>query len=234
MTDIPVSTPIGAKVFRRSPLSRLSSGHLVMIAAGLLALLLNVFLIRSRGETMEVLVASRAIPAGSRIGPDDLLSASVDANGPFVDRVLTDETIDPLLGHVVVRAIAAGAPLISGDLRPPASAGGGRAMSIPVSPDHAVGGALYVGDRVDVIAVQEGGSRFVATAIEVLEVSSGSSRLSGGGFGVVVAVSAAEALAISGALDGGAVHLIRSTGTDPVDYEVPPTYPAARPGETAP
>lgn len=212
--ESPTSARTGAKGFKRSPLIRLSFGHVVMIAAGLLAFLLNVFLVRSKGETLEVLVAAHPIPAGSRLEADDLSSESVDANGPFADRILSDDAVDQLLGYVVVRDIAAGAPLIAEDLRPAASADGRRAMSIPISPDHAVGAGLYVGDRVDVIAVEEGQSRFVATAIEVLDVSSGGTRTSADRLGVIVAVSEAEALAIAGALDEDAIHLVRSTGAD--------------------
>ena len=212
--DLPASAPPGTGVFKRSPLSRLSFGHMVMITAGLLAFLLNVFLLRSKGETLEVLVAARPISVGSRIEPDDLATELVDAGSPFIDRVLSGDATGQLLGFVAVRDIDAGAPLISDDLRPPAAAGGERAMSIPISPDHAVGAALYAGDRVDVIAVDGGHSRFVATAIEVLDVSSGGARTSGDRLGIVVVVSEAEALAIAGALDGAAVHLVRSTGAD--------------------
>ena len=229
--DVPVSTPRGAKVFKRSPLSRLSFGHMVMIVAGLLAFLLNVFLVRSKGEMLEVLVAARPIPAGSRLVADDLSSELVDADGPFVDRTLSDDTIDQLFGYVVVRDIAAGAPLIADDLRPAASPGGGRAMSIPISPDHAVGAALYVGDRVDVIAVENGQSWLVATAIEVLDVSDGDARSSGDRLGVVVAVSEVEALAIAAALDGNAIHLIRSTGADEAGDPTKRPVPAVRSAE---
>ena len=206
--DRPASKPGGAKVARRSPFSRLSFGHVVMISAGLLAFLLNVYIIRSRGETVEVLVAAQPITAGSRLGSQDIAYQFVDADGPFVDRVLSRENVTPLFGHVVVRDVDSGAPLMADDLRPAAAPGDGRAMSIPIAADHAVGAALYVGDRVDVIAVDEGEGRFVATGIEVLDVAVGASRPASDRFGVTVAVSEVEALAIAGALDRGTVHLI--------------------------
>lgn len=230
--DLPATTAGAARVFRRNPFSHLSFGHVVMITAGLLAFLLNVFLIRNRAEMMEVPVASRTITAGSRLGTDDYSTKFVDANGPFADRVLSREGIKGLLGYVVVRNIAAGAPFIADDLRPAASPEGGRAMSIPISPDHAVGAALTVGDRVDVIAVEGGESRFIATGIEVLDVSSGGSRISGDRFGVTVAVSEVEALAIAGALDRSAVHLIRSTGAEPISGASLPPLPVVRKGES--
>lgn len=232
--DVPASTPIRAKGLRRSPLSRLSFGHVVMIAAGLLAFLLNVYLVRSKDETMEVVVAARPISAGSRLGLDDLSSELVEAGGPFVDRIISGDAVDQLIGYVVVRDIAAGAPMMSDDLRLPASSDGRRAMSIPILSDHAVGGALHVGDRVDVISAEKGQGRFVAVAIEVLDVSAGDSRSSGDRLGVVVAVSEAEALAIAGALDGSAVHLVRSTGAHE-EVNVPEfSVPAVRTEESGP
>ncbi len=133
----------------------------------------------------------------------------------------------------MVRDIPAGAPLIVEDLRASVSAQEGRAMSIPVSSAHAVGADLYVGDRVDVIAVEEGGSRYVASAIEVVDIRMGGNRTLGNDFGVVVAVSADEALAIAGALDGNAVHLVRSTGMDPINNEPRPSEAVVPNGEPA-
>ncbi len=209
----PAAAAESGKPPKRSPLSRLSFGHVVMISAGLLAFLLNVLIIRGKGETVEVLVAAHTISAGSRLAAQDIAYELVDAGGPFVDRVLSRETVPPMMGHVVIRDVISGAPLLADDLRPTAAPGGGRAMSIPVAPGQAVGAALYVGDRIDVITVDEDRSRFIAAGIEVLSVSSGGDRTLGDRFGVTVAVSRSQALAIAEALDRGSIHLVRSTGT---------------------
>ena len=210
----PTPMPEGRGVPKRKLASRLSFGHIVMISAGLVAFLLNVMIIRGNGETVEVLVAAHPISAGSRLAAQDVVPADVDANGPFVDRVLSPQTVTPLLGQVVVRDIGQGDPLFADDMRSAAAPGGGRAMSIPIAADHAVGATLQVGDRVDVISVDDGESRFVATGIEVLDVAAGGTRPGGDRFGVTVAVSEAEALAIAAALDRGSIHLLRSTGAD--------------------
>ena len=211
--DRVASTAEGAKRARRSLISRLSFGHVVMITAGLLAFMLNVLILRSKGETVEVSVAAQPIAAGSRLQAEDVGYRSIDAEGPFLDRVLSREAIEPLLGHVVLREINSGAPLLADDVKPAAAPDSARAMNIPITPDHAVAAALFVGDRVDVIAVDDLESRFVATAIEVLEVSLGGGRTSGDRFGVTVAVSEEQALAIAAAIDGDSVHLLRSTGS---------------------
>ena len=208
----PAAAAEGGKLPRRSPLSRLSFGHVVMISAGLLAFLLNVLIIRDGGETVEVSVAAQAIGAGSRLETEDISYEQVDAEGPLSDRALSRQSVSPLVGHVVIRDIAPGAPLLADDLRPPAAPGEARAMSIPVGADRAVGAALYRGDRIDVITVNEGRSRFIASGIEVLAVSVDGNRVSGGGFGVTVAVTRTQALAIAEAVDKGSIHLLRSTG----------------------
>ena len=197
---------------RRSLASRLSFGHAVMISAGLLAFLLNVMLLRDGGVFVDVPVAARAIPAGSRLASADVSYRSVDAEGPFVERALSPEQLASRLGRVVVRDIAAGAPLMADDLRPVPATGGQRAMSIAIAPERAAGAALGVGDRVDVMLVQSGSSRFVATGVEVLATTSGGGGISGSGFGLTLAVSPAQALVIAAALDSGTVHLLRSTG----------------------
>lgn len=207
----PAAPAEGGRLPKRSPLSRLSFGHLVMISAGLLAFLLNVLIIRDRGETVEAPVAAQAVRSGSRLETGDIAYESVDAEGPWADRALSRQELSRMIGHVAVRDIAAGAPLLAGDLRPAAAPGGARAMSIPAA-DQAAGAAFYTGDRIDVITVNEGRSRFIASGVEVLAVSASGSGISGGGYGVTVAVSRAQALAIAEALDRGSIHLLRSTG----------------------
>ena len=202
----------GPSSLKRSPFSRLSFGHAVMITAGLLAFLLNVLILRDGGDTVEVALAARSIPAGTRLESADISYRSVDAQGAFVDRALSREHVASLVGQVVVRDVAAGAPLMAGDLRPVSGSGGQRAMSIPISSDRAVGAALQVGDRIDVMLVEGTRSRFVATGIEVLAVGRDARRLSESGFGLTVAVTPVQALLIASALDSGTVHLLRSTG----------------------
>lgn len=206
------TAPRGPTSRRRSPFSRLSFGHAVMITAGLLAFLLNVLILRDEGETVDIPVAAHAIPAGSRLGSTDVSYRYVDPDGPFVDRALSRERLADHFGQVVVRDVEAGAPLMAGDLRPVATPDGQRAMSIPISPDRAVGAALHVGDRIDVMLVQGSRSRFVASGIEVLAVAANARGLSGSGFGLTVSVSPVQALLIASALESGSVHLLRSTG----------------------
>jgi Flp pilus assembly protein CpaB len=127
-----------------------------MIAAGLLALLLNVALLRSSDDTIDVLVAGNDITAGSRLVVADIEIRQIDADSPFGARTLDQTTVQPLLGLIVTRDIYSGAPLLADDLREGAAPDAGRAMSIPIVPFQAVAADIRRGDRVDVIAVVDG------------------------------------------------------------------------------
>ena len=166
-TEVPTPEPVPS----RNPLSRLSFGHVIMIAAGLLAFLLNVALLSSSDETVEVLVAANAISAGSRLVVADIRFEQIAADSPFVDRILNNDSVQSLLGQIVTRDIVVGAPLLADDLRPSAAPDAGRAMSIPLVPTRAVAGDVRRGDRVDVISVVDGEAIYIATGIEVLAVA---------------------------------------------------------------
>jgi Flp pilus assembly protein CpaB len=93
-------------------------------------------------------------------------------------------------------------------------------MSIPVEAAHAVGGALAVGDRLDVIQVDEGGqARYVVSGAEVLAVNRPDSGVIGAAASsssLTVAVDARQALRLAAAIRGQRFELVRSTGADAV------------------
>ena len=91
-------------------------------------------------------------------------------------------------------------------------------MSVPVDPEHAVGGALRVGDRVDVIEVQEDRATYVAIGLEVIGINESGSggALDGlGSYSVTVAVDDATALRLAAAIRADRFELVRSTGAEP-------------------
>jgi hypothetical protein len=92
-------------------------------------------------------------------------------------------------------------------------------MSLPVPVEHAAGGALVEGDRVDVISVIDGNAAFVAADLEVVAVSENPSGAIGsiGEYHVVVSVTADAALDLAAALDAGSVEIVRSTGAETID-----------------
>lgn len=187
---------------------------MIMIGAGLLAFLVNIALLQSGDDQIDVLVLTNDVSAGDRLRAADVGTASIDADSPFRDRTVTPDEGQDLPGFIVTRDIDAGSPLLEDDFRPNAAPGAHRAMSISLPPSRAVAGDIIQGDRVDVISVEDGTATYIATGIEVLiaaEVEE--NRLAASGdYSVTVAVDDATALAIARALQVGEVHVIRSTG----------------------
>ena len=95
-------------------------------------------------------------------------------------------------------------------------------MSIPIDAEHAVGGDLGAGDRIDLILVGDDGPEYVMSGAEVLSVSADGElgALSVGDFYLVVAVDREQALGVAAAIRDGRIEVVRSTGI--VESE-PPT-----------
>ncbi|HZJ47697.1 MAG TPA: RcpC/CpaB family pilus assembly protein, partial [Acidimicrobiia bacterium] len=147
----------------------------------------------------------------------------VHAQGDVQDRMIEVGEVTGLIGMVVTRSIPSGTLLFERDLFMPSATV--RAMSIPVDPEHAVGGTLRAGDRVDVLQSADGAARYVLVGAEVLTVSDGSSGALGGSgrYAITVALDAESALEIAAALSEGTLDLVRSTGAAPPAILV---YPA--------
>ena len=147
-------------------------------------------------QTRQVFAAARAMPAGTLIGEDDLITLELDPDAVrkehiiVPDEVVLEEIVPgeqashPLRGHVVREALAEGAPLtrsavvgrghrgfLAAVLRP-----GARAVTIRVGPATSHAGLIDPGDRVDVILSAElavdGGDRsvFARTIVEDVRV----------------------------------------------------------------
>lgn len=214
----PRATPDGPRGPRRRRriLARLSFGHVVMIVSGLLAFLLTFSLLRAREETTPVAVAARDIPAGTPVDARSFRFTEVRVEDDVLATLLRPGELEAVTGWVAASTIRAGDLVSRSDLRPAAAPGGLGAMSIPVEREHAVGGALAPGDRVDVIEVREGVARYLVQGAEVLAVGSqdrgGFVEGSIGTFSVTIAVDAQAALDIARAIREAGVEIVRTTG----------------------
>ena len=204
---------------RRRRLPTISGIHLLIITTGILAFVGNLALLRGGEDAWgQVAVSRHDLAPGRPLQLDDLRLAPVDVEESIASGLVSDSELDAYLGWVITRHVAAGSLLAKTDLRSPLAGSTSRAMSFPIEPDHAVGGDLMAGDRVDVIRVDEDQARFVATDLEVLDVpvrSEGGLNLSGGYY-LVMAVNERTALALALALAHGQVEVLRSTGSAPV------------------
>ena len=208
--------------------------HGLMVLSGLLAFLLIASVLGDRSERLVVATAHDDIAAGTAVTPDLVEPTRLPARTPLADRLATLDEVRQ--GRWTAgQPIAAGDPIRRSDLLASGEGSALRSMSIPVARENAVGGALRVGDRVDVIDVVDGQSAFVVTAAQVTRLPSTS--VSGGltrgverDYFVVVQVSASEALALAQSLADGKVDVVRSTGATPA----PPSTGVRSPTEVAP
>lgn len=193
--------------------------HGLMVLSGFLAFLLIVSVLGDRSERLVVATARGDIAAGTTVTADLIEPARLPADTPLADRLATLDEVRR--GRwTVSQPIAAGDPIRRSDLLASGEGSALRSMSIPVARENAVGGALRVGDRVDVIDVVDGQSAFVVSGAQVTmvpatSVSGGLTRGVDRDFFVVVQVSAEEVLALAEALADGKVDVVRSTGANP-------------------
>lgn len=242
MGDVVTATDVGTTTTREDATatpaaprrrigSRLSTGHVVMIVAGLLAALANVALIRGASDTVVALVAREDLPLGTAVTSSMLRPVDVQLDGATLGTLLRPDDLAAYEGQVTSVAIPAGAPVRLGDLRPAATSEPGlRRISVPIPRNQAVGGDLSVDDRVDVIQVVDGTARFIVADARVLDVatSDGGSLGATGSFFVTIGVDAETALCLASAIDAGGISMVLSTGQEPVA-----TSPCVQPGDAA-
>ena len=116
-------------------------------------------------QARGVLVASRALPAGTLLGEEDLTEVEVDPEAIGKGHVLAPEEAvgHPLRGYVVREALEEGAPVTRSAVVGPKQRGflaavlepGSRAVTIQVGPATSHAGLVDPGDRVDVILSAE-------------------------------------------------------------------------------
>lgn len=200
---------------------RLSLNHVLIALVVILAFVLNLLVLQDRGSTTLVAVADRPLTAGSQIDPSTLRLVPVDSGFEGLPDLVTEGELAALDGWVLSRSVAAGGLIDESTFVAPGSPSGLRSMSLPVPIEHAAGGSLVAGDRIDVISVDDGTAGYVAEDLEVVMVAEGSSGGIAGvsDFHVVISVKADEALALAEALDRGSIEIIRSTGSNAIEGE---------------
>ncbi len=200
---------------RRSLVSRLSIGHVVMILAGLVAVLLNLAFLQSRSDTINIAVAGTSMEAGTVLEAGRIESVEVGDAGELAQGLLTQDAITALYGSVLARDIEAGEPVRRSDLRPAGSSLALREYSIEVDRAEAAGGSIQDRDIVDIIAVIDTRAFYVAAGLEVVRVSSTETGLSDGHLIIVLSVDDRTALEIESARAAGTISVVRSTGAPP-------------------
>ena len=222
---------VGAR--RRALASRVSTGHVVMVLAGVLGALFTLSALRAADDTRPMLAAARAIAPGTVIDGNSLRITRVHVDDDVLATLFDESDLRRLQGRVAVEPIPSGALVTRDAVRGAATGDAPRAMSFPIPRSRAVGGALVVGDRVDVLSVlrNSGRSGYVAVDVPVLAFTSrGSGPLQGSDdASVTLAVTSDAAPRIASALETGTITLVRATGATPLASTTPfePTEAAA-------
>lgn len=206
---------------RRELASRVSTGHVVMVLAGALGVLLTLSVLRSADHTRPVLVAAHDLAPGAVLDDASFRVANIHADGSVLSTLYAADQAGALRGHVVTSFVHEGELVAHTAVAERDGKSSARTMSFPVPRSRAVGGRLVTGDRVDVIAVDHdsGRAEYVLTDAEVVAAESRSSgALSGTSDDITVTlvVDPATAPTLAAAVDGGTVMLVRATGASPL------------------
>lgn len=171
--------------------------------------------------TVGVWAAARDLRQDEPIDTSDLVRAEVKLPADVAaSYALADQDVD---GAVLMRPLLEGELVPAGWLSTGAAATTGRSMTVPVSPEHAVGGGLRQGDRVDVFATFDAGSDRARTTllvrdVEVLDVVEAGGLVMGeeAVVGLTVAVTPPEAARLAFAIRTAEldVALVAGPGAD--------------------
>lgn len=202
---------------RRRPRRRLSASHVLIGVVAILAFVLNLLVLQDRGSTVLVAVADGHMAEGSALAAESLRLVPVDAGFAALESMILEQDLIDLEGWVSTKSFEDGDLILNSEFIEPGTSSGMRTMSLPVDPEHAAGGTLVVGDRIDVISVVDGEARFVVANVRISGVaSSESGSFSSSSYYVVVAVDARQALLLAKALENGPLEVIRATGAPEV------------------
>ncbi len=206
---------------RRAVATRVSTGHVVMVLAGALGVLLTLTVLRSADTTRPVLVAARDLAPGIVIGDDALRVARVHADASVLATLYSGNDVTRLRGAVITTSVGSGELLTRRIVRDVDAHASTRVMSFSIARARAVAGKLTAGDHVDVLAVDHNAARagYVLVDAEVVTVDSrGGGALSGASDDVIVTltVDGRRAPGLASAIDAGTVMLVRSTGAAPL------------------
>lgn len=202
---------------RRRSRRRPSVSHVLIALAAVAAFTLNFFALKDRDETVLVAVADQPLSIGAPLSAGDVRFVPLESGFAAIDTLLREPALASRQGWVLDRSIEEGELVAISDLIQPGASDGLRSMSVPVDVEHAAGGAVVVGDRVDVITVRDGAPSYVVANVEVISVPAESGSSLGGfaAYHLVVAVDEEEALRLAAALDSGSLEVVRSTGAEP-------------------
>lgn len=131
----------------------------------LLSLLSGWHLLEGTERGARLWAAAADLPAGVPLRDSDLVAVTSDLGGAQLSVYLGANA--DLVGAQLTRPASEGELLAARFVAPSGSRASEQAMTVPVTADHAVGGELAPGDRVDVYATLTGGRGSGRTSLVV-------------------------------------------------------------------
>lgn len=151
----------GLRRVRAKPLRRLDGRLVVGVLLVVVSVTGGLALFSAADHTVPVMSAARDLPAGHVLTSSDLRVTRVRADANVLDGLVPGSRRDATVGRVLLAAVTRDGLLANAVLGRDAAAG--REMTVPIMPEHALGGALRIGDRVDVLATFNKGARDART-----------------------------------------------------------------------
>jgi Flp pilus assembly protein CpaB len=191
------------------------------LVVGLLLVALSVLgglrLASSADDTVAVYAASRDLPADHVLTRDDVRVTRVGASDTVLDGLVAVRHAPPI-GRVLRFPVSDGGLLAAANVGAARAVADGREITVPISADHALGGALAPGDRVDVLGSFDKGTELaktltVAKSAQVVDVVS-----SDGLFGqrdgelsaITLSVEPDDVVLVAFALRNGEIDVVRA------------------------
>ena len=125
----------------------------IRIVVGVLLVALSVIggirLAAAADHTVGVIAVARDLPANHVLTNEDLVVTRVHVSDSVLDGLVRSSGRSALTGRVLLFPVASDALLVRSAVA--ARPRQGREITVPVTPEHALGGRVRLGDRVDVL-----------------------------------------------------------------------------------
>jgi Flp pilus assembly protein CpaB len=191
------------------------------LVVGLLLVALSVLgglqLASTADDTVAVYVATRDLPADHVLTRDDVRITRIGASESVLDGLVPARRPPPT-GHALRVPVAEGGLLADANVGAARAVAAGREISVPIAADHALGGALAPGDRVDVLGSFDKGTELAKTLTVAKDAQVVDVVTSDGLFGqregelsaITLSVKPNDVVLVAFALRNGEVDVVRA------------------------
>lgn len=169
----------------------------------------------ANSSSISVVSFARSFASGHQLEMGDLVVRSVSVDSDVESTLIRSTDQRRIIGRVLARSVQGGGLVVKRDLG--RTDGRVREITVPVTPEHALGGDVVPGDIVDVLATFDGGgdtARTILVSSRAEVVSAVRPEQVFGGAGGVTALTLAvpndDAMFIVFAMRTGEIDILRS------------------------